>query len=77
VIEEVLIRGPLSALSRIAFEMKAVSPFRSASTMRNFLTDDSSDVPLSVRLRDLAPAIEGVLEGIRPMTLPETESFEL
>jgi hypothetical protein len=57
--------------------MKAVSPLRSASTMRNFLTDDSSEVPLSAGLRDLPPATDGVFEGDRPMTLPETESLEL
>lgn len=45
--------------------------------MRNFLTDDSSEVPLSAVLRDFPPAIEGVLEGVRPMTLPDTDSFEL
>lgn len=75
--EEVLMRGPLSALSRMALEMKAVSPLRRASTMRNFLTEDSSEAPLSVALRERPPAMEGVLEGVRPMRLPETDSLEL
>ncbi len=70
-------RGLFSEFSRMALEMKAVSPLRRASTMRNFLTDDSSEVPLSIGLGDLAPTAEGVLEGVRPMALPETESLEL
>ena len=69
-------RGALSAVSRMALEMKAVSPLRRASTIRNFLTDDSSEIPLSV-LGDLPPANEGVFEGVRPIALPATESLEL
>jgi hypothetical protein len=75
--EEALICVLFSELSRMALEMKAVSPFRSASTMRNFLTDDSSELALSAGLRDLPPAVEGALEGLRLTKVPETDIFEL
>lgn len=44
--------------------------------MRNFLTDDSSEPPLSARLTDLPPATEGELEAVRPTALPDTERVE-
>lgn len=86
--DDVLIRGPPSLHSRIALEMEAVSPLRRASTMRNFLTDDSSETPLSVRLVADLPPIDGpccdgaccdgaCCDGARPMTLPEVDSREL
>jgi len=71
-------RGLLFELSRIALEIKAVSPLRRASTIRNFLTDDSREGPLSRGLGDRDPAMEGVFEeGVRPMVLPEIDSLEL
>ena len=46
--------------------------------MRNFRTDDSSELPLSIGFGDLPPAIEGVWEeGVRPKVLPDTESLVL
>ena len=45
--EEVLVRGPPSADSLTTLDIKEVSPLRRASTMRNFLMEDSREVPLS------------------------------
>jgi hypothetical protein len=76
--DDVLIRGPPSLHSRMALEMEAVSPLRRASTMRNFLTDDSSETPLSVRLVADLPPIDGACcDDARPMALPEVDSREL
>ena len=46
--EDVLGRGPISDVSRMALDMAAVLPLRRASTIRNLRTEDSSDVVLSV-----------------------------
>lgn len=51
-IEEMLARGPPSALSRMALEMEAVSPFRRASTILNLRTDCSRE-PLLVSIEVL------------------------
>lgn len=45
--DEMLALGPPSVVSRIALDIEAVSPLRSASTIRNLRTDCSSVAPLA------------------------------
>lgn len=54
--DDMLARGAFSEVSRIALEIDAVSPFLSASTTLNFLTDCS-------RLPDLVSGIGAVFAG--------------
>jgi hypothetical protein len=59
--EEMLVRGPPSAVSRIALEIDAVSPLRNASTILNFFTDCSRVAPFSCTGLVRDGAAEGVL----------------
>lgn len=62
--EEMLVRGPPSAVSLMALEMEAVSPLRRASTMRNLRTDCSRDTPFSLPATLILEAdVDAVAEG--------------
>lgn len=72
--DEVLALGPPSAVSRMALDIDAVSPFRKASTMRNLRTDCSSVAPL-VSIDALGG--ECWVDGVRARFALEPEGLEL
>lgn len=74
VMDEMLVRGPPSAVSRMALEMEAVSPLLSASTMRNLRTDCSIVAPL-VSMDDLGG--EWCVDGVRLRFRVELDGLEL